>query len=123
MLFDDKAIQKEIAMQKEIYSYDERNVPTPLFVEIVVYAHWQTSPDTVPVPARSKLQHKTAKDAAENAAEKPAEAENNAVEARKAEASTAMEPCFLVATIKMKCDFSFRRGLCGEFSLMSVTFD
>jgi hypothetical protein len=115
ILWDPEARQKVF--------FDEANVRTPLEAEIVVYAHWQTSPDTV--PARPKRSDEVAQDSEEKSVEVESDKTEatEAAEASETEASAKMEPCFLMSTITLKCDFSLKRGLCGEFTLSSVRFE
>lgn len=109
ILWDSEARQKVF--------FDDANVRTPLEAEFVVYAHWQTSPDHVPARAKRSVE------ASLDPEDKPAEAESSDAEVTEADASTKMEPCFLMSTITLKCDFSLKRGLCGEFTLNSVAFE
>lgn len=105
--------------------FDEANMRTPLEAEVVVYAHWQTSPDAVParVQPPTKRSVELPKDADEKPAdEKPADAENE-TEDTAADASSKMQPCFLMSTFTLKCDFSLKAGLCGEFTLASIAFE
>jgi hypothetical protein len=54
---------------------------------------------------------------------KSVEAESNDTEASEADASAKMQPCFMMSTFTLKCDFSLKGGLLGEFSLASVQFE
>jgi hypothetical protein len=96
--------------------FDDADSRTPLLAEVVVYAHWQTSLDAIPARTQPSVE------SIQDATEKPAEAEN-ATEDTTADASPKMQPCFLMTTFTLKCDFSLKRGLCGEFTLDSVKFD
>jgi hypothetical protein len=108
ILWDPEARQKVF--------FDEATVRTPLEAEVVVYAHWQTSHETV--PARVQRSVELLEDACEN----PADAADE-TDVGVADASSKMQPCFMMSTFTLKCDFSLKKGLCGEFTLDSVLFE
>jgi hypothetical protein len=109
ILYDPEARQKVF--------FDEATSRTALEVEVVVYAHWHTSPETVPARVQPSVE------ALQDANEKSTEIESNEAEASEADASPKMTPCFLMSTLTLKCDFSLKAGLCGEFTLASVAFE
>jgi hypothetical protein len=119
---DTKILWDPEARQKVFF--DEATSRTALEVEVVVYAHWHTSPETVPARVQPSVEAlQDANEKSTDANEKSTEIENNETEASTADASSTMQPCFLMSTFMLKCDFSLKGGLCGEFTLASVAFE